>query len=131
MVSDHVVFTSSEFAIQPGEDEETNPRIYGKSLAAWVAGQLSKRGVTVERIVAEDFGRCVIVRSKPYMLWLACANLDSERTRWQMYIALEQNPVRRLFSRVDPAPELTRLREHLREIVSEIPGVSHTEWQGQ
>jgi len=28
---------SSAYAILPGEDEETNPRLYGKALANWLA----------------------------------------------------------------------------------------------
>ena len=33
-------FESSAFAVMPGEDEETNPGIYGKALAQWLADRL-------------------------------------------------------------------------------------------
>jgi hypothetical protein len=44
MHSPLLVFESSAFAIVPGEDEETNPGLYGKSLATWLAGELRSAG---------------------------------------------------------------------------------------
>ena len=49
-------FESSAFEVAPGEDEETNPGIFGKALAAWLAEQLSSAGYTTREIIAEDFG---------------------------------------------------------------------------
>jgi hypothetical protein len=68
MNADHVVFRSSYFPVEPGEDKETNPGIYGKALAAWVAEKLQARGVPVGDVIAEDFGRVVIVRGAPFLL---------------------------------------------------------------
>src|SRR5215831_8190559 len=74
--SDHVTFTSSALPIEPGEDKETNPGIYGKALAIWVAQKMRDRGFTIAEVLPEDFGRIVIVRRKPFMLWIGCANID-------------------------------------------------------
>jgi hypothetical protein len=131
MISDHVVFTSSHFIVEAGEDQETNPGIYGKALASWMAEKLKARGVPVESMVAEDFGRCVMVQRKPFMLWVACASLDGSKTRWQMFIALEQGLVGRLLRRADATPDLQRLREHYRALVQEVPGIADVEWQEQ
>jgi hypothetical protein len=128
MICDHVVFTSAHFTVQPGEDEETNPGIYGKALAEWMAAQLKIRGVAVEGVAAEDFGRCVMIKRTPVMLWVACASLDDEPTRWQMFIAVERGVMARL-RRVDPGPDLDELRRHYRALVNEIPGVTDIEWQ--
>ena len=35
MITDHVIFSSPYFKVQPGEDEETNPGIYGRSPSGW------------------------------------------------------------------------------------------------
>jgi len=129
MISDHVIFSSSQFAVEPGEDTETNPGIYGRALAKWVTERLKRRGVGVERVVAEDFGRCLMIRTKPFKLWIACASLDGSFTRWQMFIALEQNLITRLFGRVDPKPDLASLREHLHAVVAEVPDAQGIEWQ--
>ena len=115
--------------MEPGEDSETNPGIYGRALARWVAERLNKRGLVVEQVLAEDFGRCVLIRSKPFKLWVACASLDGSRTRWQMFIALEQNPITKLFTRADPESDLKKLREQFRAVVGEVPDVRDIEWQ--
>ena len=39
-----VSFTSSQFPVEPNEDEDTNPGIYGRALACWLAEQLAARG---------------------------------------------------------------------------------------
>jgi hypothetical protein len=130
MTSDHVVFRSSGFPVEPGEDRQTNPGIYGKALAAWVAQKLRARGVAIEdEIIAEDFGRVVVVQRTPFMLWVGCAGVDDSTTEWQLQIAAELPVFARLFRRVDPAPAVAQLREHLRAIVQEVPGVSDIQWQ--
>ena len=129
MIYDHVIFSSSRFDIQPGEDAETNPGIYGQALAEWVAENLDSRGIPVLGIKAEDFGRCVTLQSWPYKLWVACASLDGSRARWQMFIGLEVNPIWKLFTRVEPEPELHALREHFQALVAAVPGISDVEWQ--
>jgi len=127
--SDHVTFTSSAFPVEPGEDQETNPGIYGRALAAWVAQKLRDRGVAVVEVLAEDFGRIVIVRREPYMLWVGCASIDDSPNQWQMFIALELGLFGRLLHRKEGQEELDRLREHFRAIVVEIPGVTDVAWQ--
>ena len=129
MISDHVVFSSSRFQVQPGEDAETNPGIYGRALAEWVATRLDGRGVSVLGMRAEDFGRCIVIQRWPFRLWVACASLDGNAGRWQMFIALEQNPIWKLFTRVDPEPDLRQLREQFHAVVAEIPDAKDIEWQ--
>jgi hypothetical protein len=63
------------------------------------------------------------------MLWVACANAEGSSSRWQMFIALENSIINRLFHRADPAPDLRRLREHYRALVQEVPGVSDVVWE--
>ena len=128
MVSDHVTFSSSHFKVEPDEGQETNPGLYGKALAEWMAAQLRDRGVPVEEIIAEDFGRCVIVKREPVMLWVACASLDGNPTRWQMFIARERGLIARI-RRIDGTADLEELRKHYRMLVNEIPGVADIQWE--
>jgi len=129
MVSDRVTFRSSAFPVEPGEDGETNPGIYGRSLASWVARQLQGRGVPVEGTIAEDFGRCVLVKRKPFMLWVGCASLDGRKDHWQMFIALERGFIGRFWGGRDAERALAQLREHFRAMLGEIPGGSDVEWE--
>ena len=55
----HFVFKSSMFPPEPGEDSETNPGLFGKALAGWLAAKLGDRGYDVDGEIAEDFGRLV------------------------------------------------------------------------
>jgi hypothetical protein len=128
--SDHVTFTSSAFPVEPGEDEETNPGIFGKALASWVAQKLRDRGISIIEELPEDFGRIVIVRRKPFMLWIGCASMDGSHTQWQMFIALELGLfLGRLLHRKEGQRQLDRLRLQFQAIVAEIPGVTDVEWR--
>jgi hypothetical protein len=69
-------FTSSLFEIEPGEDKETNPGCYGRQLAVWLRKQLQERGHTVEPIINEDWGRCLMCSRDPFLLWVGCGNMD-------------------------------------------------------
>jgi len=68
------LFRSDLFRIDPGEDAETNPYCYGRSLAEWVRSKFIQLGYNVEPIIAEDWGWCVMLTRKPFMLWIACGN---------------------------------------------------------
>jgi hypothetical protein len=104
MQSSVLHFESSTFAITPGEDERTNPGIFGQALAHWVAGQLRVRGLQVGDVVAEDFGWCVPVRIKPYAIYVACASDQEESNHWQLFVFAEGGLLNRLLGR-DTRPE--------------------------
>jgi hypothetical protein len=63
-------FESSAFVVKPREDAETNPGIYGKSLAEWLCNQHRAAGVPAGDVGAEDFGWYVPVW--PLDTLLAC-----------------------------------------------------------
>jgi hypothetical protein len=77
----HYWFTSSVFTVEPDEDEETNPRMYGRQLANWLRKRFLEIGYPVEKVFAEDWGWCVICQRIPYSLFIGCVNLrDYEYT---------------------------------------------------
>lgn len=124
-----VTFTADFFTPLPGEEEQTNPGCYGQALAQWMADRLRERGVSVEGLIPEDFGWVVMISRRPFMLWLACSNTDGSIIEWTVYPVAELSVMQRLFKRVDPAPELERLRTHLAELVPLIPGVTNIVWE--
>lgn len=75
-----VEFSTARFAIEAGEDEETNSGVYGKKPAEWLADALRRTGVEVQGVIAEDFGRCVMPHRKPFMLWIGCACMSTRLT---------------------------------------------------
>lgn len=123
-----VTFKSNYFPIEPGEDEDINPGVFGKALATWIAGRLRERGVAVEKMIEEDFGRLVLIQRKPLMLWVGCANVEDTVTEWQLFIVAEGGLFNRLLRRVDQKPVFSDLVAHVRAIVEQVPGVSDVEW---
>ena len=124
-----ITFTSDFFKPIAGEEEHTNPGCYGQALANWLADRLRERGVSVEGVIPEDFGWVVMITRKPFLLWLACSNTEDSTNEWMVYPVAELSAMQRLFKRVDPAPELERLRVHLAEVVPLIPGVTNIVWE--
>ena len=124
-----ITFATDFFKPMAGEEEQTNPGRYGKALAEWLAERLKERGVSIESVIPEDFGWVVMVSRKPFMLWLGCGNTDGSTTEWSVFPVAELSTLQRVFKRVDPAPEIEKLKAHLSALVSSIPGVSNVVWE--
>src|ERR1700755_958993 len=90
-------FMSSAFPIEPGEDERTNPGIFGKALANWLAEQLRAQGTAAQTIIAEDFGWCIPIESEPHRLYVACASTEDEQDHWGAFVFAEGGLQRRMF----------------------------------
>jgi hypothetical protein len=71
-------FKSSLFAIEPGEDDEINPGIYGRQLALWLKRKLEAGGHAVEPVINEDWGRCLMCQRSPFALWVGVASVEAE-----------------------------------------------------
>jgi hypothetical protein len=102
-------FESSAFPVVRGEDEETNPRIYGKALAQWLAEQLRAAGVPAGEVIAEDFGWCVRVESKPHTLYVACASTGEKPDQWRVFAFAEGGVMARLLGKDKRAESLASL----------------------
>lgn len=90
-------FKSDAFAIAPSEDEVTNPGIFGKALAEWLADELRARGHAAGPVIAEDFGCCVPVESKPHALYVTCASSDEQPDCWRVFAFTEGSLLGRVF----------------------------------
>jgi hypothetical protein len=97
-------FESSAFPVTPGEDEGTNPGIYGRELASWISEQLRAVGRHAGSVIPEDFGWCVPVSSPPYSLYVVCASGELAG-HWQIFVFSEGGLVDR-FLRKDRSAEL-------------------------
>ena len=97
-------FESSAFPVVPGEDEETNPGVYGKALARWLAEQLRAAGVPAGDVVPEDFGWCVRVEFEPHALYVACASTGEKPNQRRVFAFAEGGVMARLLGK-DPSAE--------------------------
>jgi hypothetical protein len=124
-----VSFTSSQFPVEPNEDEDTNPGIYGRALACWLAEQLAARGVATKEVVAEDWGLCVVTQTRPVRVNIAVANVEGSSTRWQMFAFVERGLFQLAKTPAELQQELATMREHLAAIVGSIPDVRDVAWE--
>lgn len=122
-------FRSTQFEIEPGEDEETNPLCYGRQFARWLHDRLVAEGRLVEEVIPEDWGWCLVIQRKPYLLWVGCGSVhDYASTEasdilprgsevvWSCTVVAEQSLFGRLRG-VDLAPDVDALFRHVKAIV--------------
>lgn len=115
-------FESSAFPVMPGEDEETNPGIFGKALAHWLATQLRTARVPAGDVIAEDFGWCVPVESKPHSLYVACASGEVS-DQWRVFVFAEGGVVARLLGKDKSAESVASLFAAVRRCLESEPRV--------
>jgi hypothetical protein len=104
-MSDGYWFKSSLFEIEPGEDDEINPGIYGRQLAAWLRKKLDERGFPVEDILNEDWGRCLMCQRSPFSLWVGVGSVTESETAakddvvWHCFAVTEGGLRMRMFGK--------------------------------
>lgn len=99
-----LIFKSHRFATTPGEDEQTNPGIFGEALAVWLSERLNEAGFPTDEVFAEDFGWCIPVRRQSRTVYVACASTDETAETWQVFAFADGGLLARLFRKkeVDP-----------------------------
>jgi hypothetical protein len=130
-------FKSSRFEIEPGEDDEINPGMYGRRLARWLKQRLEDKGYRVENIINEDWGRCLMCSREPSMLWVGCGNVTDYETAqpgdgppandsviWHCFATAEVPFFKRLFRRIEAEPAVLKLHADLGEILRAEPEVT-------
>jgi hypothetical protein len=132
-------FKSSKFEIEPGEDEEINPRMYGRQLAIWLKARLEESGYSVEDIINEDWGRCLMCTRDPFMLWVGCGNMtDMEATPddplpkkedvvWHCFVTAEVFFWKRLFRKIDTTHAVAKLQADIGRILAAEPTITLVE----
>ena len=128
-------FRSTRFEVEPGEDEEINPGIYGKQLAEWLKARLEERGYKVEPIIHEDWGRCLMCSRQPFLLWVGCANMTSlsassdappskEQLTWHCFATAEVFFWKKLFRKIETEPAVAKLHADLGVILAAEPSIT-------
>jgi hypothetical protein len=130
-------FKSRRFEVEPGEDEETNPRLYGRQPANWLRQQFLGLGYPVETVIPEDWGWCVMLQRDPVWLFVACVNLrdyeyarpgdpppPKERLLWNVVPMAETPFFKYLFRRKpDVQVALTKVDAELRDFLESEAGI--------
>ena len=129
-------FRSTLFDLEPGEDSETNPGLYGRQLANWLRDRFRSLGYSVEDVIPEDFGWCVMCQRDPYMLWVGCVSVpddedygsddcppSKENVLWQVMAVAEVPFFKRLFGGIDANAGLAKLDSDLRRTLEREAGI--------
>jgi hypothetical protein len=130
-------FTSSVFEVEPGEDAETNPQLYGRQAARWLRQGFSALGYRVEEVIPEDWGWCVMCQREPYWLWVGCVNLQDhvharegdppppkDRLLWNVFATAEVPFFKHAFRRKpDVSAGLAKLDKDLQALLKSEPTI--------
>jgi hypothetical protein len=123
-------FTSSKFQPLPGEEEKTNPGVFGQALAGWVRDKLNASGHTItEEPIPEDWGWVVMIQRKPFMLWVGCGNETGNSKQWSLFVEAEPGLFQKLLKRVDPSPSVAALEQKLEKIIKAETECTNVEWE--
>lgn len=130
------LFHSDQFGIDPDEPGDASPYMFGKELAHWLAGKLKSAGYPLAHVVVDDWGWTIVVQRKPYQLLVACISalnqnlLDrvdgispNAEILWRVIPGANQSFIGRLFTKVDPEPELAKLHGDMRRILESERGI--------
>lgn len=131
-------FKSDLFRVEPGEDEETNPQCYGKSLSSWLKHKLVLNGYQVEDVIPEDWGWCVMCQRQPYSLWVGCGSSvgpgEAERATpkienifWHCFVVAEVPLLKKIFKRPHTAEGVSKLTAELKSILISEPRITLVE----
>lgn len=118
------VVETRAFAVENGEDDETNPGRFGKAFSAWIAEEFRKLDQPVEDVVPEDWGWCVVLQRKPYSLWIGCGNETGSTEVWRAFVVAESGFLKRLFGSANTQPGIERATKQLRRILEKTPGLT-------
>ncbi len=129
-------FKSDLFHPVLGEDAETNPGVFGKELAQWMAHQLQAYGYRAPEVIPEDWGWCVVCAREPFLLWVGCGNMTEEdvpekagypspahEPTWRCFPVAEVPFWKRVFRRADVEQALAKLQTELKSVLAAEPKV--------
>jgi len=112
-------FETDKFKIVKDEDVETNPGIYGRELSAWLEKQFLSLGYSIEKVLAEDWGWCIICYDKSYLLWIGCSGeYYDEKLIWNCFAEAEKPLFSNPFKKINTKEALNKLDGELFELLN-------------
>ena len=123
-------FTSSIFQPLPGEEEKTNPGVYGQALAGWIREKLNSNGHKItEEPIPEDWGWVIMIQRKPFKFWVGCGNEVGNSNQWGLFVEAELGLFQKLLKREDPSHSVSALEQELEKIIKAETGCKNVEWE--
>jgi hypothetical protein len=126
-----VEFRSTKFPSYEGEQEQTNPGIWGKRLAEYLALNLAKHGIITGEIILEDWGCYLPIQNKGIRLALCCGHQDRDDDQFIIFTDPRSPEIRKLFRKIDATPQFTPLINALEKILASDKDIKAVNWQEQ
>ena len=125
----HVEFRCDLFPPYEGEEDEINPRRYGKRLAEFLQQGLNARGIAAGPPVAQDWGWMVPVENRGFPLWIACGNYDQyPKDGFLCFIEPHKPTVWRWFRKIETSARVAELRDAIDAVLSAEPAIRDKRW---
>lgn len=126
----HVEFRSNAFPAYDCEEDENNPRRYGKRVAEMLVTGLKQKGFDPLDPVGEDWGWVVPIKNDSLSLWIGCGRYDEyPDDGFLCFIEPHQPRIRRwLLWTVDTSSEITALHDAIEQLLSANPAVRDKKW---
>lgn len=123
-----VEFRSSKFPPYEGEEARINPGLWGQRLAEYLVLKLGEHAIETGEMVAEDWGWYIPIREEDCRLALCCGHQCGDDDEFLCFTDPRIPVVRKFFRKRDLTPQLTRLTEALRQILSDDPDIRDVIW---
>jgi len=119
IILERYCFESDKFRIIAGEDDNTNPGIYGLELSQWLKQELINLGYSVQEVLAEDWGWCIICYDKPFLLWVGCqGQFYDKKLIWSCFVEAEKPLFRNPLKKIDMKQALDNLNNDIFKLLS-------------
>jgi len=125
----HVEFRSDKFPPYDGEQEdEINPRRWGRRLAEFLANGLRREGFEVSEPDLEDWGVAISVTNDRFPLWIGCGNHEEYADGFLCFIEPHTPVVRRWFREIDTVERVAALQAAMHRVLSADPSIRDIRW---
>ena len=124
----YVEFKSAAFPPYHHESEQINPGRFGKRLAEYLSGELSRRGEHVGELFTEDWGWVVPIENAAFDLWIGVGNYDEYPDGFLCFMEPHTEYVRKLFRKIPTRERIEALQRSVAAALHAHAGVREVKW---
>jgi len=123
-----VEFRSDKFPPYDGEEDQINPRVWGKRLAEFLQENLPNQGLKVTSIGMEDWGWMVELENEEFPLWIGCGHQHGDDDEFLCFIESSKPLVRKWLKKIETTARVARVSEALNKVLDANPYIRDVNW---
>lgn len=124
----HVEFRSDKFPAYEGEEEQSNPDLWGKRLGEYLKQRLGAEGIQTDDPIPEDWGWCLPVRNEAFPIWIGCGHYQGYQNGYLCFVEPSKPVIRKWFKKIATTEQVGRLVETLDKILKSDPEITDLRW---